>query len=263
MLFTQHIVIDIVCRRNFKAARTKLDVHIVVFDDGDDTVYQRHDDFLAAQPLVLGVIRVDTHGRIPHNRFGARSSHDRITAIFAFDFIAEIIQFTMLFLVNHLFIGEGGQCFRVPIDHSHPAINQTLVIEIDKDPDNACAARIVHRKGCTIPVARRTEFSQLLEDNSSVLISPGPGMFQELFARKIRLLDTFFGQFVHYLSLRSNRRMIRARNPAGILAFHSGTADKDILNRVVKHVSHVKDTRNIRGRDDDGVRFTSVGFRTK
>ena len=54
-----------------------------------------------------------------------------------------------------------------------------------------------------------------------------------------------------------------SRHPAGILAFHAGTAYQNILYGIIKHVSHVQHTGDVGGRDDDGVRLTTIGFRTE
>ena len=54
--------------------------------------------------------------------------------------------------------------------------------------------------------------------------------------------------------------MVRTRNPAGVLAFHTGTAYKDILDGIIKHVSHVEHTGDVGGRNDDGVGLTTIGF---
>ena len=73
-----------------------------------------------------------------------------------------------------------------------------------------------------------------------MFVSPFPGMLQELVAGKVCLLDALCGKFVHHLGLGSNGCMVGSRHPAGILAFHAGTAYQNILNGIIKHVSHVE-----------------------
>ena len=46
----------------------------------------------------------------------------------------------------------------------------------------------------------------------------------------------------------------------GIFTFHTGTAYQNILNGIIKHVSHVEHAGDVRGRNDDGVRLTTIGF---
>ena len=88
-------------------------------------------------------------------------------------------------------------------------------------------------------------------------------MFQEFFTGEVGFLDSLLSQFVDNLGFSSNGSMVRTRYPAGILAHHACTAHQYNLYGIVKHVSHVEHSGHIRGRNDDGVRFTSVGFRTE
>ena len=88
-------------------------------------------------------------------------------------------------------------------------------------------------------------------------------MLQEFVAGKVCFLDALRGKLVHNLGFGGNGSMVRTRNPAGVLAFHTGTAYKDILDGIIKHVSHVEHTGDVRGRNDDGVGLTTIGFRTE
>ena len=72
-----------------------------------------------------------------------------------------------------------------------------------------------------------------------MLVGPVPGMLQELLTGQVALLDTLTGKFLHHLGLSSNRGVISARYPQGVLTFHSGTTHQNILNRIVQHVAHV------------------------
>ena len=93
-----------------------------------------------------------------------------------------------------------------------------------------------------------------------MLVSPVPSVFQELVASKVAFLDALLCQSVYDLSLCCDRCVVCSRNPAGILAVETCLADKDILDSIVKHVSHVKHTCNIWWRDNDGVRFATIGL---
>ena len=104
---------------------------------------------------------------------------------------------------------------------------------------------------------------ELLQDDATMFICPLPGMLQEFVTGKICLLDTLCGQFIYYLRFRSDRSVVSTRYPAGIFTFHTGTAYQNILYGIIKHVSHVQHTGDVGGRDDDGVRLTTIGFRTE
>ena len=88
-------------------------------------------------------------------------------------------------------------------------------------------------------------------------------MLQEFLARQVGLLDALRSQFVHHLGFGGDRSMVGTRHPAGVLAFHAGAAHQNILNGIIKHVSHVEHAGDVGGRDDDGVRLTAIGFRTE
>ena len=96
-----------------------------------------------------------------------------------------------------------------------------------------------------------------------MLVGPVPGMLQELLTRQVVLLDALLRKFLHHLCLGSNRSVVGARHPTGILALHAGTTHQDVLNGVVEHVAHVEHTSHIGGRDDDCIGFATIRFRTE
>ena len=76
--FTQGIVVHVVSRGHLQTARTELNIHVAVFYDRDNATHQRHHHFVAAQPLVLGVLGVNTHGGIAHDGFGTCGSYNGV-----------------------------------------------------------------------------------------------------------------------------------------------------------------------------------------
>ena len=90
---------------------------------------------------------------------------------------------------------------------------------------------------------------------------PFPGMLQKFFTTEIGFLNAFVTKFGNYFGFGSNGSMIGAGNPAGIEAFHAGTAYDNILNGIVEHVTHVQYARNIRRRYYDGIGWFFVRFR--
>ena len=91
-----------------------------------------------------------------------------------------------------------------------------------------------------------------------MMMGPVPGMFEKLLAGEIGFLDTLGGQLGNHLSLGGDGSMVGAGHPAGILALHARTTDKDILNGLVEHVPHVENSGYIGGRDNNGVGFAAV-----
>ena len=261
ILFTQHIVVHIMRRSYFQATCTELNIYIIIFDYRDHTIYQRNDYSLTFQPFILRVVRIDTHSGITHDRFRTGSSYHSIASFrITFHFIAQIIQFAMLFLVDNFFIRKGSQSLRVPVYHTYTTVNQSLIIKVYKYFQYTFATLFIHSESGAVPITGSTEFTQLLQDDATMFICPLPGMLQEFVTGKICLLDTLCSQLIYYLRFRSDRSVVSTRYPAGIFTFHTGTAYQNILNGIIKHVSHVEHAGDVRGRNDDGVRLTTIGF---
>ena len=91
-----------------------------------------------------------------------------------------------------------------------------------------------------------------------MLVSPVPSVLQEFLTAQVVLLDALLSQTLHHLSLGSDRCVVGTRHPACVLAFHTCTAHKDILNSVVEHVSHVQHTCYVWWRYYYSVWFSTV-----
>ena len=264
VFLAQHVVVHIVSRCHLQTTCTELNIHVIILNDGDYTVYQRHDNLLPLQPLVLRVVGVDTHGRITHDCLRTGRSHDGIASFgITLHLVAQVVEFAVLLFVDNLLVTEGSQRLGVPVHHAYTAVDEPLVVEVTENLDDTFATCLVHREGRTVPVARSTQLAQLLQNDASVFVRPFPSMFQELLTREVSLLDTLLCQFVHHLCLSSDRGVVSTGHPARIVTLHAGTTYKDVLNGIVEHVSHVEHTRHIGWRDNDGVRLPSIGFRTK
>ena len=169
----------------------------------------------------------------------------------------------MLFLVIYFVIAKSSLVLWVPVDHAKAAIDESLVVEVNKHFDYAFRAFFVHSEGSAIPVARCAELFELLEDDATVSVSPIPSVLEKLFASEVGLLDAFSSKLVDDLCFGSDRSVVSARNPKCILALHASTADKDVLDRVVEHVSHVEHTCHVRWWDYDSIWFSIVRLRVK
>ena len=276
MGFAQVIVVHIVGRGHLQAARTEFDIHVAVFNHGNDTVHQRDDDLVAAQPLVFRVLRIDAHGGIAHNRFRARSGHHGIiTALVVLmqDFtllargpdtflvghvIAQVEEFAVLFLVHHFDVGKGRLGLRIPVHHTQATIDEPLVVEVAKNAKHALGADLIHRECGAVPVAAGAEAAELLEDDAAVLTGPVPRVFEELLASKVLLADAFLGKTAYHFGFRGDGSMVGSRHPEGILAKHARTTDKHVLQGVVHHMAHMQHARHVRRRNHNGIRFAAV-----
>ena len=166
----------------------------------------------------------------------------------------------MLLLIDYFLVAEGGLGFRIPVHHSCSAVDKSLVVKVAENFDNAFRTLVVHCESRAVPVAACSEFSELFEYYSAVLVGPIPRMFQEFVARKVGLLNALLCKFVYNLCLCGYRRMVRTGHPAGIFALHAGASYENILNSVIQHVSHVQNAGYVWRRDYHRIGFASVGF---
>ena len=143
------------CRSHFQATGTKFDIHIVIFDNRNHTAYQGNYYFLSFEMLILRIVRVDTHGRVTHNRFRTGSGNHCIS-VFSFNLVSQVKQLSMFFFINHLLVRQGCQCFRVPVNHTYSPVDKSLIIEIDKYLQHTFTALFIHSKSRTVPVTRCT-----------------------------------------------------------------------------------------------------------
>ena len=251
-------------RRGYlQGARSEFDVHVFVADHGDRTAHQRHDDAgPLGQPLVARVVGIDAQRRVAQNGFGARRGDDD-RPVGALDRIAQVVEFAVRLLEDHLLVRKGRLRRGVPVDHPHAAVDFPLFIEVAEDAQDAFRAGFVHREARAVPVARGAQLAQLLEDHAAVFLFPLPGVAEELLARERRLFDALFVEHRHHLGLGGDRRMVHARHPAGVFSRHAGAAHQHVLQRVVEHVPHVEHARHVGGRNDDRVGFPFVGLRVE
>ncbi len=266
----QCIVVDIVCRRYFQAARTETDLHIAVFDNRNNTPHARHDDMLAAQPLVLLLLWVDADCYIAEDSLGASGGNDGVVRprlgvchTRLCHLVAQVVELAMLLVVDDLLIAQGSLPLGVPIDHTQAAVDKSFLIEVAEYMDNGTRAGLVHRERSTIPVARAAEFAQLLEDNASVFVRPIPRMLQELLTRQVGLVNALLFQSLDDFRLRGNRSVVCTRHPAGVLALQAGTTHKNVLNSLIQHMPHVQHACHIRWGNNDRKRLTTIRFAMK
>ena len=92
-----------------------------------------------------------------------------------------------------------------------------------------------------------------------MLFLPLPDALEEFLAPEIVFGQALFLlQRLLHLHLRGDARVVGARQPEDFLAVHARLAAEDVLDGVVEHVPHVEHARDVRRRDDDGIRRALV-----
>ena len=75
MALTNGIVIKVMCRSYLHNTCTKLQINVIVGDDGDGAITQRQADRLTNQMAVALIIRIDHHGNVTQQGFWASCSY--------------------------------------------------------------------------------------------------------------------------------------------------------------------------------------------
>ena len=194
VLQAQVVVVDVVRRGHLQATRAEVHLHVLVLDDGHLAAHQRHDHFLAAQPVVALVVGVDAHGRVAQDGFGARGgNHDVALIGVVGHVVAEVEQMALFFLVYDFLVAEGGEGLGVPVDHAGAAVDVALVVEGVEDLYHACREDRVHGEGRARPVAAGAQLLQLFENDAAVSVRPVPGVLEEFLSREGVLVDALGG----------------------------------------------------------------------
>ena len=154
---TDFIVIDIVGRCNLEATCTESDFHIGVLNDRNLLVNQRDKHFLAFQPMIALVIRVDADCRISHNGLRAGRRNDdifvRAFSVAIRDIISQMIEMTLGLLMYNFLVADSRMSFRIPVDHAYSPVNQAFLIEIYESVDDGFRQIRIHGELGTVPVA--------------------------------------------------------------------------------------------------------------
>ena len=258
------IVVDVVGGRNLEAAGTEVHLHVIVLDDGDLPVNQGDEHLLAIEPEVAFVLGVHADGGIGHDglRTGGGNYQELVRgiAVAVRDEVAEMVEMALGVLVDYLIVRNGGEGHGIPVNHAYALVNPAFLVEIDESVDDGFRELRLHSEACAVPVAGTAKLSELLQDNAAVLFLPLPGMTQELFPADVFLGDALGLELGNHLAFSSYGSVVRARNPAGVLAVHAGLADEDIVKGIVQYMPHVQDSCHIGRRYHYGIRLFIVGF---
>ena len=151
----------------------------------------------------------------------------------------------------------------VPVDQAFAAIDQALVVHIDKDLDDGVVevailtsrrtGRAGHGKGFAVPIGAGAQTLQLANNRAAGFDLLIPNARQELVpphitARRLAILRHL--ALGHHL--RGNARMVGAGLPKGVIPLHPVPAHQNILQRVVEGMAHVQAAGDIRRRDHHG-----------
>ena len=126
---------------------------------------------------------MDGEGDIAHNGFRAGGGYLEIFARGINQFVADFVKFAVLRLHNHFLIGKGRAADWAPIDHPFSTVDIAVVKQADKCFEHCFGVIGVQGVDRAFPVTGTAQFTKLLENDSTMLIAPFLGMFEEALAR--------------------------------------------------------------------------------
>ena len=255
MALTHLEVVRVVAGRDLNTARTEFHINVLITENRDFAVHDRQDAGLANQVLVALVVRVDGNTGIAHEGFRT-GGRDHQIARAVRQRVADVPKLARLGLVLNLGVGQRSRAVRAPVDNTVALVDQALVIQVDKHLADCLGAALVHREALTLPVAGRAELFQLADNAVAVLVLPVPDALEEFLAAEVVTGQALFlAQVLLYLDLGSDTCMVGAGHPQRFITLHTLGADEDILQGLVKRMTHVQLAGYVRGRDNDGIGF--------
>src|SRR5215471_13935208 len=112
------------------------------------------------------------HGGIGHDRFRSRRCDFNETTWFLHNLVANEIQISFLRLANHLLVRNGSLRCRIPIDHPATAIDQALVVKLDKNLLDSGSIRVIEGIALARPIAGTAEPLKLLDNDAAMFVLP-------------------------------------------------------------------------------------------
>ena len=170
----------VVCGSHLQDARAEFEIHCLVADDrqqgfhsgGEGTAHMESDECGVAR-----VLRVHRHGGIGHDRFRAGGGYFQIGAGFFHDLDFVVVEKSFLVFRNDFLVTQSCERDGAPVHHPLAAIDHPLGMQIDKNLLHFARVGVIHREALAGPIARATEFFELVDDDAAVLFLPFPDAF--------------------------------------------------------------------------------------
>jgi len=246
----------VVGRSHLQDARAELLLDGGVADDGDLGAREGPPDVLADEVPVAFVLGVHRDGGVARNGLRTRGRDLEEGAGEFGDLVPHAVQRALGGLHDHFLVGEAGLRDRAPVDHPLAAVDVAALVERDEGLQDRLRVAGVERVDRAVPVAGGAELAELAEDDAAVLVTPGGGRLDELLAAEVvARLAFLLPEFLLDAGLGGDAGVVGAGEPEGGLAFLSGAADHDVLQRVIEQVPHVQDAGDVGRWDHHRERF--------
>lgn len=244
-------VVRIVGGRHLDGAGAELGIDVLVGDDRDGAVGQRQLDELADEVLVPLVLRVDGDGGVTEHRLGTGGGDDNGLVPVP---VLHGDQLAVVVLVLDLDVGDGRQTPGAPVDDALGAVDQLVVVEPLEDGLDGLGQPLVHREPLTRPRDTVSQPAHLSADLPAGLALPLPDALDERLPAEVVPGLALLGQLPLDDVLRGDAGVVHAGLPQRLVALHALAAGQGVDERVLEGVPQVQAARDVRRRDDDGVR---------
>ena len=256
-------VVGVVGGGHFDTAGTKFHFRIGISDHGNGLIQQGQDHVLSDNRAVALILGVNADAGVTQHGFRTGGGDDDLTGA-VFQGIADVPQMAGLIHIFHFCVAKGGHTVGAPVDDPAALVDQALFVQGDKHLSHGLGAALVHGEPGTVPVAAGTQLLLLLYDPVAEAVFPVPNPLQEFFTSDIFFRDSLFSHCLYDLRLGRNRRMVGSRKPKCFITLHSLKTNENVLQRIVKGMSHVKLSRDVWWRNYDRIRFLIlIYFRMK
>ena len=195
---------------------------------------------------------MNCHGGVAEHGFRARRCDDELPGAIC-ERIAQVPQMSLFGFRQHFEIRERGVQHWIPVDQALAAIDQSLFIQAHEDFGDCSRQPFVHREAIARPVDGIAEPAFLSRNRVTRLRLPLPHALDEGLAADFATMHAFGVELSLDDHLRRDARVIGARLPQRLVAFHAMQAGQGIHQRVLKRMAHVQRAGHIRRRNHDAV----------
>ena len=253
-------VVGVVSGGDLNNAGTEIFFNVIIRNNGNFSANQRKHESFADKVLISFIARVNSHSGIAQKGFGSGGGklYKFVTILYG---VADMPEMSCLIFVFNLCIGNRGKAVGAPVYNTLTAVDKSFFVKAYENLFNRFGAAFVKSKTGSGPIAGGAELFKLFYNSSAVFGVPIPSAFKESVSADIFLGNALFAHLLNNFSLCCDRCVVGTGKPEGGKTAHTLITCKDILQSVIQSVSHVKLTRNVGWRHNNGVRlFGFVDF---
>ena len=252
MALSNFPVVRVVSRGNLNHTSSKFFINIRIRNNRNFLVNQRQKNFFTNQVLIALIIRIYSNSRIAKESFRTSCSNfnsSRTVGIV----VINVIHCALSILMLNFIISQSRATARTPVYKILAFIHKSAFIQCNKNITNSFRKSFIISKTLTAPVNRVSKFFLLFNDNVVVLVSNFPGSLSKSLASKVIAVFALFFKLLFNNILSGNSGMVGSRNPKSIITLHSMITNNNVLQGIIKTVSHMQNTCNVRRRNYDSI----------